>query len=176
MKEDSMKRWLMILPLVLILSGVVCAQDAPRFQLHGGYAYLRSGGLNFGAGWDIGFSYYFNDYLALEADVSGHYRDNFDFYNFLIGPKLAFWENENYVPFTHFLVGAGQAQYDVFVNGQTLSTSNAEFAYLFGGGVDIRLTDNIYLRPFQLDYIRQTGDNKADQVRILVGLTIIGGR
>ncbi|MBN2431322.1 MAG: outer membrane beta-barrel protein [Acidobacteria bacterium] len=170
-----MRKWMYLLAVV-ILSGAALAQDAPRFQFHGGYAYMRSEGVNFGAGWDIGLSYYFNNYLAVEADISGHYRDNFEFYNFFIGPKLAFWENEDYVPFTHFLVGAGQAQFDLLVGGQTLSTSSAEFAFLIGGGVDIRLTDHIYLRPFQIDYIRQTGDNEADQVRIMVGLSIIGGR
>ena len=51
-----------------------------------------------------------------------------------------------------------------------MSHTETAFAYAVGGGVDIKIAENIWFRPFMLDYVGQTGANKGNQMRISVGI------
>ena len=74
--------------LLLAMSGLALAQDFPKFEVFGGYSYLRSDlnsrsmaeyyGNEFGAagninGFEGSFTYNLNKWLGIKADFSGHF-------------------------------------------------------------------------------------------------------
>src|SRR5437763_2122499 len=72
--ERTMRRFLVVLFVSLLLPGAVMAQDeTPKATIFGGYSLLRNGGNN-SNGWDGQGTFNFNRYLGLTADVTGNYR------------------------------------------------------------------------------------------------------
>jgi hypothetical protein len=57
-----------------------------------------------------------------------------------------------------------------------MSHTDTAFAFAVGGGVDIQISDGIWLRPIQLDYIRHSGANEGNQMRRFVGIVFGVGR
>jgi len=156
---------------LVLMSPAVRADDDSKVWIHGGYAYLNEQQLGLDMhGWSGGVTYWVNDFIGVGGDFSGSYGSDVQYYNILFGVTLASRRNEKYIPFTHFLLGVGQAQQDWLLGGQELGTSTAEFAFALGGGVDLRLNDRIALRLFQTDYIRQTGDLDSNQFRLTTGI------
>ena len=144
-----MRKLLLVLLALSLMAILVPAQDdAPLFQVNGGWLYNRYGSLNMYKGFDVGFTYWMNNYFGITGDFSGNYAnypdyygqqlapDKLDFYNYLFGIKLASWDNENFVPFTHFLLGAGSSitKYPA-QGGGIMSHTETAFAYAIGGGV-----------------------------------------
>ena len=93
-----MRKLLFVGVLVLAMSGLALAQDFPKFEVFGGYSYLRSdlnsnnpfvseyygdygaangsGNLN---GFEASFTYNLNKWLGIKADFSGHFgKSNID--------------------------------------------------------------------------------------------------
>lgn len=92
-------------------------------------------------------------------------------YNFLGGVQIKDNSSSARVkPFAHVLAGAGHARYKVenttcsntlVTNCSSLITSDTEtgFAAAFGGGLDIKVSNRVDIRAFQVDYnpIRLSG-------------------
>jgi hypothetical protein len=115
-------------------------------------------------GWDASISSNFNQWFALELDISGHYK-NFDYYtgnipglpryvsvaayrdySYLAGPRV------NYGPvFVHTLFGGDR------LSGSALGTPSAQtgFAGALGGGIQYPLNDLVAFRA-GADYIFTT--------------------
>jgi len=90
-----MKKLIFVGVLVLAMSGLALAQDFPKFEIFGGYSYLRgdlnsnntftaeyygwNGGQFGGAGnfhgFEGAFVYNLNKWLGVKVDVSGHFGD-----------------------------------------------------------------------------------------------------
>lgn len=140
-------------------------------------------------------------YFGVKGDVSGTYKNqnvnvpftagtttgrvNFDVkrsvYNFLGGVQVKDNSTEGRVkPFAHALVGAGHVR----ANVKNFSCSNLTpcpvfeekfsetgLAGAFGGGLDVKVSDKISIRAFQVDYnpIRIDG-NTGHNVRIGAGI------
>lgn len=133
-------------------------------------------------GFEAAGVYNVSRYFGVKADVSGTYKNqsisvpiatspttnvttNFDVkrsvYNFLGGVQVKDNSKEGRLkPFAHALVGAGHVRYkidNVTCTGTVCPTfgdsdSNTGLAAAFGGGLDIRATDKISIRAFQVDY------------------------
>ncbi len=86
-----MKKVFVVAFLMLAMSGLALAQDFPKFEIFGGYSYLRSD-LNFDSPWmedyysyyenggtgnlngfEASFTYNLNSWLGIKADFSGHF-------------------------------------------------------------------------------------------------------
>jgi outer membrane protein with beta-barrel domain len=117
-----------------------------------GYSYFRLGG---GDGINqngISGSVAYNPipYLGIVGDVGGYHASpggvSLDTYTFMFGPRINMHNPTRLTPFVQFLAGAGH-----LTTGAGGPSSN-NFAYSFGGGVDIGVLPHLALRP-QLDYV-----------------------
>lgn len=105
-------------------------------------------------------------------------------YNFLGGIQVKDNASDKRVkPFAHALIGAGHGRSKVenitctstsnFVCGVIGDTSETGLAGAFGGGLDIKLSDRVDLRAFQVDYNPIKFDAGVDHnVRFGIGFVI----
>ena len=158
-----------------------CLAPAARAQdveLFGGYSYLsvngaklESVGLN---GWNAEVSVGRKSWSAV-ADFSNHYGvSEFHFTpigngghgaTFLFGPQYSLREVRHVTPFVHALVGTAHGvRYTWTLGGEYFPYSIASemaFAMAFGGGIDVKVRDHIWIRPVQVDYIQQNFTSSA---------------
>lgn len=165
--------------VVLMLTMIAAAQDAPKAEVFGGYQYSRLDTDGLGSdvnanGWNASFTGNLNHWFGVTADVSGSYATvfgvNTKLYTYTGGPVLAARASQSFTPFVHALVGGFHLSADV--GGPSISTNG--LAVLLGGGVDARLTDNISFRVAQGDWmiLRAEGDTAKKNVRISTGVVL----
>ena len=187
-------RKLMMLAATLFIAAIPAHAQGnyPIAEIFGGYSYLS---FDTGAGFDddiddffdnregfhgIGFNAAFNlsKHFGIVGDISYH-RKTEDIgiadlktnkYYFLFGPRV-YARGDNVTGFAHALVGGARTTLtsDAF---QGNLDSRTDFALGFGGGVDVKLTDGIALRVFQVDYIPVRTDGEwFHDLRAQVGIT-----
>ena len=117
-----------------------------------GYSYFRlgdSGGINQN-GVSGSVAYKPIPFLGLVGDFGGYHGSSdgvsVNTYTFLFGPRIIMRNPTKFTPFIQFLAGDGHL---TFGDGGG-STNN--FAYSFGGGVDVGVLPHLALRP-ELDYV-----------------------
>lgn len=142
--------------LMLAMSCVAMAQDFPKFEVFGGYSYMRSdlnydssvpyyedyyyqatngksGNLN---GFELSFSYNLNSWLGIKADFSGHYGDH----DLNSSSVYEYTDYEDYY-------GEGEYYYtDKETYKQTGTVEVQRYTYLFGPEFSYRGSSKI--RPF----------------------------
>jgi hypothetical protein len=157
-----MRRLLFCIVALLFLSSLGIAQSTTsRFDLFGGYSYLRSnpGGGSEGAnssGWEASAGWNWNRWLAIKADFDGHYCcDGQTEHNFLFGPQITFRKSRADF-FAHGLIGVS--------HGTATGFSDTPLAWALGGGVDLKFKrfSRIAFRVIQADYL---GTHYADSVQ-----------
>ena len=139
-------------------------------------------------------------YVGLKFDFAGHYKSRaFPFgnianavdvdshvYNFLGGVQVKNNSSEaRFKPFAHALVGAAHARNRVEVNNlvciaispspcpPNFTETETGFASAFGGGLDIRASNRVDIRVFQIDYNpTRLFDSTQHNFRIGVGIVI----
>ena len=139
-------------------------------------------------------------YVGLKFDFAGHYKSrtlplgnipdavdlNSRVYNFLGGVQLKNNSTEaTFKPFAHALAGAAHARNRVEISNagciaifpspcpESFTESETGFAAAFGGGLDIRASDRIDIRVFQIDYNpTRLFDSTQHNFRIGVGIVI----
>jgi Outer membrane protein beta-barrel domain len=179
----KMFKALACLGLVCWLPLAARAQDAPQVEVFAGYSYLRahdslSEGLN-QSGWEGSIAYDFTRSLGVVADLSNHYGTNAQVFSplgttgkgftFLFGPQYTFRKSSRLAPFAHALFGGmrvSQLVPDTFISvtsglvpGPGCTTilcygPKTVFAMAFGGGLDVKATNHVWIRVFQADYLR----------------------
>ena len=104
------------------------------------------------------FVYNFNKTFGAVADL-GAYHNSSDVnlnpttFSYLFGPRVSL-RKEKFTPFAQALVGGVRVTSPFLVDPNTGNTSAQKaFAAAFGGGMDIRATDHIYLRPIEVEYM-----------------------
>jgi len=146
---------------------VAAADDTPKVEVYGGFSFLHidDNGLhapkrNF-AGWDSEFQYNLNKLLGITADIGGNYgrivpnTPNSHAYTFAFGPTFSF-RREHATVFAHALFGENIISDNVIPNpgcGSFCSTTDSAFAMLWGGGLDLKLSQRFALRLGQLDWL-----------------------
>ena len=134
------------------------------------YSYFRlgnSGGLNQNGGsgsigyYPIHFLGFVGDFGAYHASPSGVSTNTV---TYLFGPRLILRNPLRINPFAQALFGGSR----VSISG----TASNQFAFSFGGGVDIGMLPHLYLRP-QVDYVglRNAGQT-LNCTRASVGVAI----
>ncbi|NLV30063.1 MAG: porin family protein [Acidobacteria bacterium] len=141
------------------------AQDVPVAEVFGGYSFFRcdagddiSCNLN---GWNAAVDFNVSDNWSAVMDFSGHYgyldgpvataSGVYPWYdvkshNFMFGPRFKM-RGEKVTPFLHALFGVNH------VNPEAGDATQNNFALAFGGGVDVKVTDKMSVRPIQLEYV-----------------------
>jgi hypothetical protein len=160
---------LVVAALLFVINAA--AQEQPKLEVFGGYSLERiapcgtqAGGCGYQEpppfpasnfnGWNASLTRYVYKSLGVTADFGGHYSNvatgvNFHRYSYLFGPVYAF-HSEKSSAFVHALFGAISEGEAADLRGFTY------FAWAVGGGVDVKVSRLLSVRPVQLDYERSS--------------------
>lgn len=127
-------------------------QQMYRFEVFGGFSDYRPGGNIQGAkvtdlnnGWASQFSINCNRWVAVALDVNGHYGNSASAHGVALGPQFKLrWRR--LAPFSEILLGVQDF-------GPKQSPNQNAATYIFGGGVDLRITPRLSIRPIQIDFV-----------------------
>lgn len=168
-----MRKLLVIIAVLFIGAGSAAAQTTPKAEAFGGYSFVRlDGGTNLSRGWHGSVAGNFNSYLGIVGDISGHYRGfgggaSVNLHNFTFGPRLTFRSQDKLEAFTHATFGVARTG----ASAAGLTISESAFAFTFGGGVDIKWTERVAIRPVQLDYlVTRFGSSTQNNLRYSAGV------
>ena len=174
---------LVVLVLLLSLSGQ--AQDAldttPKAELFGGYSYAGTGS----HGFTTSVAGNVNDWFGVVAEVGGQYTrlsdqgftEKIRTHSVLFGPRLSLRRRNRVVPFGHALFGVSHLKTATNEFGPPLTFSDTSFGLALGGGLDIRINENLAFRAIQADYLqtRFFGETQ-NKGRLSVGIVLQFGR
>ena len=142
-----------------------------RGIVYGGLAYSRGDVHEDFLGWNTAVTVRLAERLAVKGDFSGVYADvnnglvDYALYSFAVGPEFRnHWKKASL--FGHTLVGLSRTGSGL----NFLNTGENNIEYIFGGGLDVWLTDRFGVRPIQADYqlIRAAGES-INMARISAG-------
>lgn len=142
----------------LLMSASAAAQETPKAEVFGGYAYAGEGT----HGWNTSVAGNVNRWLGVVADFSGQYtsldevdvREKIRTHSALFGPQVSLRRHKRVTPFARALFGASHVSTDATEFGQSFAFSDTTFALALGGGLDVRVNDRLAVRAFQADYVR----------------------
>jgi outer membrane immunogenic protein len=154
----------LILSVVVLLAFAVASQgqETPRAEVFAGYTGLRSNeppaacGCFWMNGGSVSASYNLNSWVGMAGDFGAVHSGNVNsmgldltIASYLFGPRVSYRKHERFTLFGQFLMGWA------YQNGSlrtALSGPKNEFATSLGGGLDVKVTHYIAIRPFQLEY------------------------
>ena len=155
----------------------------PAVEVFGGYSYLRfeSTQLGFanrlnlnGADVEVSLPDLYEG-LGIAADISAHYAQEMEEFNFLIGPQYSYnWKGLRFTGHTLF----GRSRDRLRQPGTTqLEPSNLGRGVALGGSLDFALSDRLSVRPIQADYlITNFFGSTQHNLRISTGLIFKFGK
>jgi opacity protein-like surface antigen len=158
--------------LVALLPLHAAASDPPpKGEFFGGYSYFRTNagtGANFnGANFSVAENA--NGWLGGALDVSTHWDSSVNLTTVMLGPVLSYRRNPGVTPFVHVLAGGVRGS----VGYLDISKARATFGLATGGGLDARLSRNVALRLFQVDYIVSGfSGTHQNNIRLSAGLVL----
>ena len=170
------------------------AQEEPsKFDLYGGYYYARinvnakvagiaPSATYIGKGGGGQFEYNPKNWLGVVGDLSGFYATSAGngafagaFLTYLLGPRVNF-RHGKFAPFVQALFGGVRTTDGI---AQSTGTEN-NFAMTAGGGIDIKVSRQVSVRPIQAEYfmtkIPDGLNNRQDNLRIGAGVVLCLGR
>jgi Outer membrane protein beta-barrel domain len=172
-----MKKFMLAVFLMGLISIPLMAQDYPRAEVFGGYQFTHLGGSGTDInanGWDASLTGNFNHWLGLTADFSGAYKTvggvSANVYTYSGGPVVSLNSGGTVNPFVHALFGG--ARIGASLSGLGSGSDNG-FTTMVGGGADIKLNRLLAVRG-QADWVfyRFSGDSESHNVRIATGLVL----
>ncbi len=158
----------------------VMAQEIAKAEVFGGYSWA---GGNF-HGWNSSVTGNLSPRFGITADFSGHYGTEQagpilvkqDAHSFLFGPRYSF-RGKRFTPFVYTLLGATRFHESATVSGQRLSASDTGFSSALGGGLDVKVSDRVAVRAFQIDYFRPNFFGEAhNRGRLAFGVVLHLGK
>jgi len=160
-----LRKMLLTLGVYVLASLPAQAQDLSKVELFGGFSYTRfhsSPAINLN-GWEVSGQYRFTDWLGGVGDFAGQYGSGASTYTYLFGPQISLPSRVS--PFGHLLVGGAH-----FGAG---GVGTSSFSTAIGGGFDVGITDQIYWRAAQVDYLMtQFGGGSQNNFRFSTGILI----
>lgn len=174
----SITRWVVALlfPMLLISVPHLHAQQASRFDVFGGFSYLRFNALSIGYpndtnmyGWNVDGTGYIKWGLGVTVDASGNYGSQLTSYHFMVGPQFR-WRRPNSDIFVHGLFGKAQNNASI---PQPTRSGFESVGRSFGGGFgyEREWKDRFSIRVFQVDIFHSTTFGKSqNDARVSTGL------
>jgi hypothetical protein len=164
------------LALVILSPGIVVAQEAPRFDVFGGFSYKRFDSRTIGYpdssnlyGWNVEGTGQITMKIGVVLDFSGHYGSELSAYNFLIGPQYT-WRRDKSRFFVHGLFGKADNRVNI-VQPTRNGFASVGRALGGGGGFDWDLSPRITIRVVQADYLNgSTFHTTQGDIRVSTGL------
>jgi hypothetical protein len=163
-----------LIGFVLLFGSAAFAQSDTKAEVSVNYSYMRfnpqnsniisSFSLNGGGG---AFSYFFTDLIGVKAEFEGYGSTTrtlvatgtnvqANLFTWNVGPVLKYRQGK-FQPFGEVLFGLAHS--NAYVNlcnasGTCVgSPSNNAFDFIIGGGLDIRVTKSISIRPAEVDFV-----------------------
>src|SRR5690242_20272885 len=177
-----MKSFLKVIAAVPLFALVAAATDVPKFETFLGYGFVRFNPNSafvpsFNANGGYGqFAYNFTKYFSGVVDAGAVNKGTLNGLNIdttvtslTAGPRFTYHNHSRFTPFVHVLFGGswGSTSYPitgaVLPGGSTILppgtpfsariiASNSGFAMFAGGGLDVRVSKHIAIRPVGADY------------------------
>ncbi len=156
--------------VVLCFAVLGFAQDNTKGEIFGGYQFMSidSGGIGDRVnanGWDIDVAGFLTKNFGIAGDFGGVYKNGAHVYTFMGGPRFQA-SSGKVSPFVEALFGGAKA-------GASGVTGSTNFAFAFGGGIDVHATDRIAIRIIRFDYVgvRDSGTT-FNNFRITPGIVL----
>lgn len=160
-----MHRTMFLTGLLILLSLPTAAQNLSRVDVFGGYNYTNThssnGDTSNYSGWSADAAVYPSNWFGLAANfgrsASSEFTDSTGTQNaakssatrYLFGPRFRL-SSSRFTPFIEILVGGVSRSNLVGSNGAILVAAQKSFGVLAGGGLDVKLTSHIAIRPINV--------------------------
>ncbi|MCS7080914.1 MAG: porin family protein [Chloracidobacterium sp.] len=161
LKRMLKRMWLTAIAAVGLVwfSAPAYAQDVPQGELFAGFTYARLNDLTPRSpsqdafGFNLQGVYNVNRVLGIVGDFGAHYDNATNLYTFMAGPRVNL-RSDRLTPFAHVLLGGARAS-RVPVSGSRPLRFDGDggFAMAVGGGLDVKVSDIVSLRPIQGEYM-----------------------
>ena len=164
---------------IFSMTGFAFAQEAPKADASVGYSYLRlggSGGVNQQGG-AISLAGYLNKWFGVAGDFGAYHASPFGLslntYTFMAGPRFSANRQGSVSAFAQVLFGGAH----LTASAAGFSGGTTPFAISAGGGLDLRVSKHVALRP-QIDYLAlRSGGEALNGLRGSFGVVFrFGGR
>jgi hypothetical protein len=174
----------------------VRAQDAPKWEIFGGYTYTRANivvsGTAFNTNGGSGsVAYNLSNWFGLVGDIGVVHQGTVTGKPFSLtvttyefGPRLSWRNHTHLTPFAQILIGGGHAGgtlYTTSLGGglAPLGTSN-DFNFTAGGGIDWKVSHRFSIRLVQAEYLHtqflNLHDNSQGSFRLNTGIVFSFGK
>ncbi len=167
-----------ITALCLSFSSRASAQEITRYDVFGGYSYLRFDSPTIGFanqsntnGWNIDGAINIGDSFSGVANVSGNYGSKLTLYNFMIGPRYSLRFEKSRI----FVQGLfGKAQNSVHIPQPTRNNfESVGRAFSFGAGYEWDVNHRFSFRVIQAEYLNtNTFGVSQNDLRVSTGLVV----
>jgi hypothetical protein len=171
-------RLIAILPVVFLMAStsLLHAQQVPRFDVFGGYAYRWFDAPSIGypshanlSGFNFDGTGYIFKRLGVTVDASGTYGDQLQVYDFMFGPQYTRRRPKSKL-YVQGLFGKAENRADIPQLTRTHFTSVGR-SYGGGAGYDYDWKDLFSIRVLQVDYFRSsTFKTTQNDIRVSTGI------
>lgn len=129
-----------------------------KWTVFAGYSYGRLATSGLGGdlnthGFNFAVSGHVSEWIAITGDVSGHFFErgfsDVSVFNFAAGPALT-RRRGRVRCFSRFLAGAGRISVGTF----DIDATETSFSTVFGGAIDVGITERFAIRVIQSDWLR----------------------
>jgi len=163
---------------LLLAPSLALGQVAPRYEVFGGYSYMRFDSTTIGYsdysnlnGFTAEGVFNFKPRWGVVIDGSGNYGSQLTSYHYMIGPQYS-WRHDKSKFFFHGLFGKAQNSVDIIVPPRN-EVKGVGRAFGGGGGFDWFWKPRITIRVVQADYINSnTFGVTQNDVRISTGIVV----
>jgi hypothetical protein len=169
-----------LISFLLLPASLLHAQGVPRYEVFGGFSYLRLDEPAFGfasygnqLGWNGSGAVNLTRRFGVVLDGSGDYGAHASTYNFMVGPQVS-WRRDRSRFFAHALVGKAD-DHVTLPEPQPFRTefTGVSLAYVLGGGFDLYVNKRVSFRVVQADYLHTHTFGSAEQnVRVSTGVVV----
>jgi len=172
------------------------AQDAPKWEIFGGYTYMRANiivngnqfNMNGGSG---SVAYNLNNWFGLVGDfgithsgTTGNQPFSLNIYTYEFGPRVSWRNHSKLTPYGQVLIGGGHANGTLYTSSlgsglAPLGASN-DFNFTAGGGVDWKINHGFSVRLAQAEYLHtqfaNAVNNSQSNFRLSTGVVFSFGQ
>jgi hypothetical protein len=145
------------------------AQDAPKWEIFGGYTYMRSNIVVSGTAFNMNggsgsVAYNLSNWFGLVGDVGVTHQGTVAAQPFSLtvttyefGPRVSWRNHSHLTPYVQVLFGGGHASGTLYTSslgtGLAPLGANNDFNFSAGGGVDWKINHGFSVRLAQVEYL-----------------------
>ena len=159
----------------LICAASLSAQEARKYEVSAGYAYMRAdtsaGALSL-HGVDFSFVGSVRRWLAIVGDLGGYHAEGFRLGTYMAGPRFTARAGDRASLFGQALFGGAHAD----DGARGFPAYHDSVSWAVGGGLDYRLNPRVSLRLGQAEYLQtRLGNSVQHNLRMGAGIVLCFG-